>query len=141
MPDLPVEFGRADDLDTRGTGWMIGYSDWARQAPHDLRFMPRDAASTGLCVKWFRHPAGDPSGQDKPLSTGRTMSMLVSGRSEFRIEFSHDPAFPPARTVSHTLREHGDFVVWGPGVYHRAFGVEAATILTVRWEPAAPADP
>jgi hypothetical protein len=139
-PPLPVEFGNASDLDTRGTGWMIGYSDWACLPPHDLRYMPRHAASTGLCVKWFNHAAGDPAGEDKPLSTGRTMSMLAGGNSEFRIEFSRDPAFPPAQTVSHVLRRSGDFVVWGPGVFHRAYGLQAATMLTIRWEPEPTAD-
>ena len=61
--------------------------------------------------------------------------MLVSPEGEFRVEFCADPGFDPAHTVVHTLRRHGDFAAWGPGLFHRAFGLQAATILTLRWQP------
>jgi hypothetical protein len=61
------------------------------------------------------------------------MSVLVSSTSEFRIEISMSADFAPQDTLLHTLRRHGDFVIWGPGVFHRAFGVQPACILTVRW--------
>lgn len=132
---LPVEFGNAGAVDTHGTGWFIGFSNWSRLSPHDLRHMPDDVIARGLCVKWFAHRAGDPDGQDKPVSSGRTVSLLVSERSEFRVDFSATPAFDPTTRVSFTLRRAGDYVVWGPGIYHRAFGIADATILTVRWQP------
>lgn len=132
---LPVEFGNAHDLDTHETGWMIGFSDWTKDDSHHLRHVPAGTWSAGLCVKWFCHAEGDPNGEDKPISVGRTMSILVSESSEFRIDFSADPAFPPESTLVHTLRHQGDFLIWGPGVHHRAFGLKPATIMTVRWEP------
>jgi len=128
-----VEFGNAGDLDTRGTGWIVGFSDWTRNPPDHLRHVPADELAAGLCIKWFSHAAGDPNGEPKPLSEGRTMSVLVSPSSEFRIEFSAAADFPPQDTLSYTLRRHGDFVIWGPGVFHRAFGIEPACVLTVRW--------
>jgi hypothetical protein len=137
---LPVEFGNAKTLDTHGTGWMIGFSDWSKDEKHMLRHVPANTSSTGLCVKWFSHAQGDPNGQEKPLSTGRTMSILVSDSSEFKIDFSADPTFPAESTQSHTLRLRGDFVIWGERLYHRAFGLRPATIMTIRWEPAQGAD-
>src|SRR5689334_10038389 len=132
-----VEFGNAHQVDTQGTGWFIGFSDWTRSGGPDLRHMPADVSSTGLCVKWFMHAAGDPDGQDKPLSTGRTISMLTGPASEFRIAFCATPDFIHAATLVHTLREPGDFVIWGAGLYHRAYGLKPSCILTIRWEPQA----
>lgn len=129
-----VEFGNAGDLDTGGTGWFVGFSDWTRKPPGHLRHVPTDELAAGLCVKWFSHPAGNPNGEAKPLSEGRTMSILVSPDSEFRIEFSMTADFAqPQHILTHTLRRHGDFVIWGPGLFHRAFGVRPACILTLRW--------
>jgi hypothetical protein len=133
--ELPVEFGNAETTGTNGTGWFIGFSEWAKSGASDLRFMPQEQGSRGLCMKWFAHPAGHPNGEDKPLSTGRTVSILVSTRSHFELEFSRTPSIQPESTVSHVLLRVGDFAIWGPGVYHRAFGREEATIVTLRWEP------
>ncbi|MGJ7507296.1 hypothetical protein [Variovorax sp. GT1P44] len=58
-----VEFGNAGDLDTHGTGWFVGFSDWTRGSPGGLRHVPAHEAAEGLCVKWFSHPAGNPDGE------------------------------------------------------------------------------
>jgi hypothetical protein len=136
MPTTPllhalVEFGNANDLDTHGTGWIVGFSDWTQGT---LRHVPAGAPSAGLCIKWFNHAAGDPNGEAKPVSVGRTMSLLVSAASEFRIEFSTTADFAPDASVVHTLRRQGDYVIWGAGLHHRAFGVLPATVMTVRWD-------
>jgi hypothetical protein len=138
--NLPVEFGSAASVETQGTGWFIGYSAWCRSGGHDLRHMARDAEAHGLCVKWFAHEPGHPDGEPKPLSTGRTVSLLACGESEFVLEFSGDAAFDPARTATHVLQHAGDYAMWGAGVHHRAFARRRATIITVRWElgPAPP---
>jgi hypothetical protein len=130
---MDVEFGNAGIVDTHGTGWFVGFSDWAKSGPANLRHIPIDTTSSGLCVKWFAHAAGHPAGEVKPISDGRTMSILVGATSEFRIEFCRHDAFDPALTLCHTLRQPGDFVIWGAGLYHRAFGLKDATVLTVRW--------
>ncbi|MDM0054821.1 hypothetical protein [Variovorax fucosicus] len=134
---MDIEFGNAGTVDTNGTGWFIGFSDWCRSTGAHLRHMPPALDARGLCVKWFMHPAGNPAGEAKPVSTGRTISMLVGGApdSEFRIEFSPTASFAPASTVTRVLREPGDFAIWGRGLYHRAFGIAPACILTIRWEP------
>lgn len=137
---MDIEFGNANTLDTDGTGWFIGFSDWCRSSGTHLRHMPPELGARGLCVKWFVHPAGHPAGEAKPVSTGRTISMLagLAGdgvASDFRIEFSPTADFEPATTVCHVLRQPGDFAIWGAGLHHRAFGIAPACILTIRWEP------
>lgn len=134
---MDVEFGNAGTVDTDGTGWFIGFSDWCRSGGTHLRHMPPELGARGLCVKWFMHPAGNPAGEAKPVSTGRTISLLAgsSEESEFRLEFSPTPIFDSATTICHVLRQPGDFAIWGPGLYHRAFGRKPACVLTIRWEP------
>jgi hypothetical protein len=132
---MEIEFGNANEVETNGTGWFIGFSQWTKSEFSSLRHMPVDLGATGLCVKWFLHNAGDPNGEPKPISDGRTISVLVGQASEFRIEFSKSAAFEPSHTTAFVLRRPGDFVVWGSGIYHRAFGVQKACILTIRWLP------
>lgn len=75
-----VEFGNASDVDTDGTGWFVGFSEWAKGSSTELRYVAAGESAAGLCVKWFVHPAGDPQGEAKPLSEGRTMSIHDSSR-------------------------------------------------------------
>src|SRR5689334_18490470 len=95
---LDVESGNAGRVDTNGTGWFIGFSEWTRTGPGDLRHVAADVLSSDLCVKWFDHPAGHPNGEFKPISEGRTISILVGPPSEFRIECSLSRAFEPHAT-------------------------------------------
>ena len=135
---MDIEFGNANTLDTHGTGWFVGYSPWAQTPEHgidSLRFMPEDMSSRGLCMKWMNHPAGDPRGQGKPISEGRTLSIFVGDTGRFRIELSEDPAFPRNATETFVLDRPGQFCAWGRGLYHR-YAVDAdCTILTLRWVP------
>jgi hypothetical protein len=144
MPSrLDIEFNNAADLDTNGTGWIIGFSHWSKaNVPgiSNLRYMPRDQRSRMLCVKWMQHPAHDPRGGAKPISTGRSVSILVSESGHFRVEFSDDSEFPPSDTVCYTLKRHGDFVAWGENLYHRWSALKGSTILTLRWVPEADAN-
>lgn len=135
LPPMDVEFGNAGEIQTNGTGWFIGFSEWSKSSASNLRHMPADLEATGLCVKWFVHPEGDPNGEPKPLSEGRTVSILVAAQSEFKLEFSRSAAFEPSDTLSFVLRRPGDFAIWGHGIYHRAFGLQPACILTIRWLP------
>ena len=123
--------GNAYDADTRGTGWFLGFSDWARRPGCDLLHVPQDRPLSGLCCKWYDHPAGQEGG-NKPISEGRTISLLVSTDSQFRLDFCLDAAFEgEVRTV--LLRRHGDFAIWGAGLYHRWQCVRRSTIMSVRW--------
>lgn len=140
---MDIEYNNVADLNTGGTGWFIGFSDWARArlaGVSDLRHMPAERRSHALCVKWMIHPAHDPRGVAKPPSVGRTLSILVSETGSFRLEFAEDQDFRAQHTQRYTLRRHGDFVIWGEGLHHRWQVDEACTILTLRWVPDAPDD-
>lgn len=135
---MDIEFNNIANLDTNGTGWFVGFGDWIRDSfpdTPDLRYMPQEQRSHSLCVKWMRHPVNDPRGGAKPPSAGRTLSILVSPRGRFTLEFSQEQDFPEGRSVRHTLRNHGDFVIWGAGLHHRWFVDAECTILTLRWVP------
>jgi hypothetical protein len=129
--------GNAHDLDTAGTGWFIGFSDWTLSYGSGLLHVPRDLALSGLCVKWYDHPSGDDSGK-KPISEGKTISILVSSDSRFTIDFSESADFDPAATTTAVLRRHGDFAAWGADLYHRWHCQEKSTILTIRWHELSP---
>ncbi len=85
-------------------------------------------------MKWMHHPAGDPRGTAKPPSEGRTLSVLVSERGRFRLQFCAREDYT-GDVVEHVLARHGDFSAWGAGLYHRWVVDEEATILTLRWVP------
>jgi hypothetical protein len=132
---MDIEFGNAGELDTHGTGWFVGFSDWAQDGKANLRHMPTDMAVTGLCAKWYLHPADHPNGEGKPISEGRTLSLLAGPPGAFKFEFSPSPTFEPNTTEAYVLRRTGDFLAWGAGIYHRSFGLEPSCILTLRWMP------
>lgn len=141
---MDIEFGHLGSLDTRGTGWFLGYSEWVRDVAgggSPLRYMPRELRSHTLTMKWMEHVAGDPGGVGKPVSEGRTISILVGMPGRFRLQFSRHADFPRHDTVEHVLEKTGHFSVWGEGIHHR-YAVDAdCTILTLRWipEPSPPA--
>ena len=130
---MHLEFGNVKTLDTNETGWFIGFSDWTKEGPC-LRYVATDQKIDGLCVKWMQHPVGDRRGDGKPVSTGRTISMLVSETGAFRLEFSEEDFCADSRVQSYTLRQQGDFVIWGAGLFHRSIVESKSTILTIRWE-------
>ncbi|HEY2155542.1 MAG TPA: hypothetical protein VGH33_07925 [Isosphaeraceae bacterium] len=132
---MKIEFGNASELDTRGTGWFVGFGTWTKDGQLDLRHVPEAARSRGLCLKWMDHRAGDPRGVGKPPSEGRTLSILASDSGRFRLEFSDDPNFLEGRTVCHTLARPGDFVAWGKGLHHSWFVDDDCTVVTLRWIP------
>lgn len=128
--------GNAQDADTRGTGWFVGFGDWTLLPGSDLLHVPKDQPLAGLCLKWYDHPESQESGP-KPVSAGRTISILVSDGC-FEIDFSTDPDFHPDAGVERVvLRRQGDFVAWGEGIYHRWRCAERTKVLTVRWGEAA----
>jgi hypothetical protein len=132
---MDILTGNAYAAETAGTGWFIGFSDWTRLPGSDLLHVPHDQTLRGLCVKWFDHAAGHASGDDKPVSEGRTVSVLVTAGSHFTVEFSRDSTFAADATRAVVLQEAGDFVAWGEGLHHRWHCERRATIMTLRWSP------
>ncbi len=137
--DTPaIETGNLGELDTGGSDWVVGFGGAEGvQAHSPLRSVGPEDLARGPWIKWARHAAGDPGGGDKPVSVGRTLSVLVSPAGLFRVELSRvaDFSSPSAQVVE--LRRPGDYVIWGAGWHHRWTVVEDCTIMTVRWEPAA----
>lgn len=135
---MEMECGDAGALDTQGTGWFVGFGPWTRRTPEgvrSLRYVPSSTPSTGLSMKWMTHPAGDPRGTGKPVSVGRTLSIMVVDGGRFCLELSEQPEFAEDATQRVVLERAGQFCAWGAGVYHR-YTVEAeSTILTLRWVP------
>jgi hypothetical protein len=90
---MDIEFGNAGTVDTNNTGWFLGFSDWTKSPAARLRHVSQEDIAKSLCVKWFHHPKGDPCGEPRPLSEGRTISILVSEHGQFRLEFSTSADF------------------------------------------------
>ena len=132
---MDIEFGNSGSLDTNETGWFVGFSDWTKSTGNNLRNLPFDSCHKGLCIKWYEHKVGIPNGEAKPISTGRTISILVGDSGEFKLEYSSTEIYKPENTKEFTLTESGDFVIWGSNIYHRAYCLKPSKILTVRWEP------
>jgi hypothetical protein len=131
-PRMDIDVGNARELDTGGTGWIVGFSPWTLQSVAGLRHVPLGSLQRDVCIKWFRHEAGHESGNTKALSAGRTISLLATASSHFELDFSTSPDFDrDVRTV--VLTREGDYAAWGSGLYHRWRFLQAATVITVRW--------
>jgi hypothetical protein len=109
---VDIEFGNAGEMETRGTGWFIGFSDWTKLGTSGAAPRAAERRAHGLCVKWYAHAQRSPHGESKPVSEGRSISMLVGPDGEFRIELAPTADFDPAETVVHVLRRPGDFAAW-----------------------------
>lgn len=132
---MDIDTGNAYAVDTQGTGWFVGFSDWTQGSTAGLRHVPQSEPVAGLCMKWFDH-APSQEGHGKPISEGRTISILVTDGGEFEIDFCEAQDFSgELRTVR--LVRPGDFAAWGAGLFHRWRCVRRATIATLRWGPAA----
>ncbi len=82
------------------------------------------------CVKYYHHEAGDPRGGDRPAEDRIALTMLVSQgcwRQRVWSELS-------GQSIEVLLAEPGDFIVWGPGLRHSWYPVQASTMLTVKWK-------
>ncbi len=131
---MDLEFGNAGLVDTNGTGWFLGFSEWTKSEQSFLRYIPKDYLAKSLCVKWHVCERGDPNGEEKPISEGRSMTILISEFGQFQLDFDRESQFSPSSMESYTLTKQGDFVIWGSGIYHRAFCFDKSVLLTLRWQ-------
>jgi len=115
------------------TNWVVG--DHPAIPADSLRFLrhathPDGAqAVEGLALKWFAHSPEDPPewGEDKPLSAGRTLSLLA-GAGGFELCFATGGS--EARVL---LEDAGDYALWGPGLHHRWRVLRPSLVVTLRW--------
>lgn len=93
-------------------GWFVG------------NFMPEDdlRQSHDVEIKWGQHQAGEAREEWVRGEERSTVLVLVSGI--FTIVFPEG---------EHTLKEQGDYLMWGPGVDHSWRADEDAVTMTVRW--------
>lgn len=123
------------------TNWLVG--DHAAIPADSLRFLRHGGAGgeggealRDLAVKWFVHqPSDDPAwGENKPLSTGCTLSLLASPGA-FELRFRRGES--RCRLL---LDQPGDFAIWGEGLEHRWRALQPSAVLTVRWSLASAAE-
>ena len=115
------------------TNWVVG--DHPAIPIASLRFLRHGGHPDGpqgvedLALKWFAHSPADPPewGQGKPISTGRTLSLLA-GKGAFALWFRRGDQ--EARVV---LEEPGDFALWGPGLQHSWHVLQPSLVVTLRW--------
>ena len=126
-----VEFGSAWHVypGPEKNGWLVGFS-----ATSALRFMPKEAKASEIAIKWYEHDPAESErmGKNKPISQGRSISILVNEGGRFEVRFWKDNPDDPLVVL---LTKSSDFVIWGPGVNHEWRCLAPATILTVRWLP------
>ena len=131
---MEIKAGNVETINTNGTGWIVGYSSGLESFP--LRYMPQGGCAHTVGVKWMDHHTTDEpaKGRNKPVSEGRTMSILVSPKGGIQLEFCENNKFQED-VKQRWLEKHGDYVIWGEGICHQ-WSVEAdSTVLTVRWVP------
>ncbi|MFN9659472.1 MAG: hypothetical protein ACK6BC_03705, partial [Cyanobacteriota bacterium] len=115
------------------TNWVVG--DHPAIPANSLRFLRHGDHPDGvqgvkdLALKWFAHSPADPPqwGESKPLSTGRTLSLLA-GKGAFALWFWRGDQ--EARVL---LEEPGDFTLWGAGLGHRWRVIQPSLLMTLRW--------
>jgi hypothetical protein len=131
-----VEFGNANNFSPQGGGWLVGFGENFKTPT--LRRMAKNALAHTIGLKWMVHKRGDPKGINKPISDGCTISILISERGDFHLEFSTSGNFNVKGEdvyAEHHLTQFGDFVVWGGDIHHQWSVPADSTILTVRWVP------
>lgn len=99
------------------TGWFIG-----QFVPEDQGLKHQDAVE----LKWGRHPKGERRRAFAEYKIATTICILISGAV-------HIEAIVNEETRAVTLREPGDYVIFGPKVPHSWEAVEDCIVLSVRF--------
>jgi hypothetical protein len=114
---MPFHFGRAALDQVRGTGWFVG------------QFVPPELGlrhQTDVELKWGVHADGER--RSHPWAHGRatTISVLIEGMLQVTFHL-------PDRLELVTLREPGDYLVFGPQVTHSWEATGRTIVLSVRF--------
>lgn len=132
FPNEEIEIGNAWYVypGSVKNGWFVGHT-----ATSPLRLMTEATAANSIAVKWYEHDHDEPEnlGKGKPVSTGRSISLLVNDGGRFQVKFWKEAN--PAEVFTVLLTSPGDYVIWGPGFQHEWRCLAKATVLTVRWIP------
>jgi hypothetical protein len=126
-----VSYGTAPGTDP---GHVIGFT------PHIgeqlLRVHQSEQPSSLYGVKYYHHVAGDSRGGDRPGEDRYALTMLVSQGCWRQRVWSETSV----NSIEVLLSAPGDYVVWGPGLRHSWYPVQASTMLTVKWNRIAKPD-
>jgi hypothetical protein len=109
--------GNAAVDQVRGTGWFVG------------QFVPPELGlrhQTDVELKWGIHKDGEKRSHPWATGTSTTISVLITGT--LHVTFQPDG---PAQVV--TLRQAGDYIVFGREVVHSWEAVGDTIVLSVRF--------
>lgn len=114
-----IQHGNAASDTAATRGWLLG------------NFVPRGNLrhTDNVEVKWATHRAGEVRSGWTPADGTTTLCLLVSGT--FELIF---------RNERRTLREPGDYVLWGPDEAHTWQAPADCITLTIRWRAGAAHD-
>lgn len=109
----PPVSGNVNIASQNTRGWFLGHFMPGEQNP--LR-------TEAVELKWYTHAKGETRVEWAPGNPVQTLNILIRG---------HFVLLFPDQEVS--LKNEGDFVLFGPGVPHSFRSVEESLVLTVRW--------
>jgi hypothetical protein len=122
---LGERFAGADFGTAPGRGYVIGTTPISEL----LRVDEAEHAAALIGVKYYHHPADDPRGANRPPDPFVRMTMLVS-RGRWRQKLW---SVKSGDSVEVVLQEPGDFIAWGPDLWHSWYPELASTMLTVSY--------
>ena len=131
---MNLEFGNAWEKSTVGakgdkTGWFVGrFPEITAGGYSGLR------VSNDTEIKWFEHPKGHESGP-RPISTGLSLSILIEGLFGLWFCEANDRGQPDGNWRRYLLKNKGDYLIWGAGLFHKWQALESSTVLSVRPTP------
>ena len=112
-----VYFGNAAIDQVRDSGWFLG------------QFVPAEQGlrhQNDVELKWGIHPDGHKRSQPWANGNATTVSVLIQGTLKVELH-----AEAPPQLV--TLKEQGDYVIFGPDVVHSWEAVGHTIVLSVRF--------
>ena len=83
---MELETGNAGEVDTNGTGWFIGFSDWTDAGDANLRHIPSEIDARVLRQVVFA-PCRGSERRAQVICEERTVAIQVGLSGSFRIEF------------------------------------------------------
>src|SRR4051794_29495641 len=110
-------FGNAAMDQVRDSGWFLGQFVPAEQGPRH---------QNDVELKWGIHPDGHKRSQPAANGNATTVSVLIQGTLKLELHVDATPQLV-------TLKEQGDYLIFGPDVVHSWEAVGHTIVLSVRF--------
>jgi hypothetical protein len=110
-------FGNAAMDDVRNSGWFLGQFVPPGQGPRH---------QTDVELKWGIHPDGHKRSQPGANGNATTVSILIQGTLKLELHVDATPQLV-------TLKEQGDYLIFGPDVVHSWEAIGHTIVLSVRF--------